>query len=223
MRLFSALVLASLLFIDSCGAVDLSQAMDACPGAAKFIQAQISRQLAAAPPKAPVVTDEAKRHRLLEHEEEDQRLYEQLASGGVNPTTLKELQARNLRYLHKELGHAVSIPSIDEVGRDGLAALWLLIQHANGDIELQSKALKKFEPMVKSGEIDASKFALLSDRVLLASGKPQRFGSQLLSLTTGEPLDLGNPVAIERERDALGLMKLADYRCISEQLYKNSH
>ncbi|WP_258522781.1 hypothetical protein [Xanthomonas oryzae] len=92
--------------------------MDACPGAAKFIQAQISRQLAAAPPKAPVVTDEAKRHRLLEHEEEDQRLYEQLASGGVNPTTLKELQARNLRYLHKELGHAVSIPSIDEVGRD---------------------------------------------------------------------------------------------------------
>ncbi|RBC17719.1 hypothetical protein BRN37_23665 [Xanthomonas oryzae pv. oryzae] len=51
MRLFSALVLASLLFIDSCGAVDLSQAMDACPGAAKFIQAQISRQLAAAPPK----------------------------------------------------------------------------------------------------------------------------------------------------------------------------
>ena len=100
--------------------------------------------------------------------------------------------------------------------------MWLLVQHADADPALQARALKQLEPHAKRGDLDASKYALLTDRVLLASGKPQKFGSQLRDLKTGAPLPLENADALQRERAALGLMALEDYRCISAQLYRNA-
>lgn len=222
MRRFGLLGWVLVLSSSPVWAVDLSQAMHACPGAAAFIEAQVAQQRAALSVGPSVVSDNVRRERLLALQDEDQRLYERLASGSIDVTALMPVKERHLSYLRQELGDSVAIPSVGEVGRDGLAALWLLVQHADDDPSLQAKALANFEPLVKRGELDASKFALLSDRVLLASGKPQRFGTQLRSLETGEPLKLDSPASVERERTALGLMSTEDYRCISDQLYRSA-
>jgi len=202
--------------------LDLSEAMAACPGAARFINAQIAQQRAAAT-QAPVqVSDPSRRQQLLDLQDEDQLQYERLAAGQVDAKALSELQVRHLAYLRRELDGSRPMPTVAEVGRDGIAALWLLVQHADADPALQARALEQLEPLAKRGDLDASKLALLTDRVLLASGKPQKFGSQLRDLKTGVPLRLDNADALQRERAALGLMTLEDYRCISTQLYHNA-
>ncbi|GEM_PF-1314513 len=211
--------LAVLLCAGPAGAMDLGKAMAACPGAATYINAQIVQQRAHAPSAPPVVTDPALRQQLLQLQDEDQLQYEALAAGKPDTKALKRVQEAHLAYLQNVLGATGSVPGVEAIGRDGVGALWLLVQHADGDPSLQARALALLQPMAVRGDLDASKFALLTDRVLLASGKPQRFGSQLRDLD-GKPLHLADEKAVRRERAALSLMDLDDYRCVSEQLYR---
>lgn len=222
MKVPAWLVWAMVLCSGPAAAVDMAEAMAACPGAALFINAQIAQQRAAAT-QAPVqVSDPSRRQQLLALQDEDQLQYEQLAAGRPDANALGELQMRHLAYLRRELDGSRPMPTVGEVGRDGIAALWLLIQHADADSALQARALAQLEPLAKRGDLDASKFALLTDRVLLASGKPQKFGSQLRDVKTGAPLPLDNADGLQRARAALGLMPLDDYRCISSKLYREA-
>ncbi len=68
---------------------------------------------------------------------------------------------------------------------------------------------------LKGGELPADDLARLTDRVLLAAGKPQRFGTQF-DWYAGQftPKGAGNIADIEANRQALGLMPLADYACM---------
>ena len=211
-----------LLCAGQASAIDLDEAMTACPGAASYINAQIARQTAQATQVASAVSNPSRRRQLLELQDEDQVQYEALAGGKSDARALKNVQAKHLIYLQHALDQPNAIPSVGEVGRDGVAALWLLVQHADSDPALQMRALVQLEPLAKRGDLDASKFALLTDRVLLASGRPQKFGSQLRDLKTGQPLQLPDVQAVQRERTALGLMAWDDYRCISEILYRNA-
>lgn len=222
MKRITSLLSALLLCASPASAMDLAEAMTACPGAASYINAQIARQTAQATQGTSAVSDPARRRQLLELQDEDQVQYEALAAGKSDAQVLKRVQTKHLTYLQHALDLPNAIPSVEEVGRDGVAALWLLIQHADGDPALQMRALMQLEPLAKRGDLDASKFALLTDRVLLASGRPQKFGSQLRDLKTGQPLQLPDIQAVQRQRTALGLMALDDYRCISEILYRNA-
>lgn len=222
MKFFAGCWLAVLLCAEPARAIDLSDAMNACPGAASYINAQIARQREQSTQVAPAVSNPSYRRKLLELEKEDQVQYEALARGKPDAKALKDLQVKHLAYLRRALDRSDAIPNVEEVGRDGIAALWLLIQHADGDPELQARALAQLEPLAARGDLDPSKFALLTDRVLLASGKPQKFGSQLRDMKTGQALQLQDVQAVQRERAALGLMDLDDYRCISEQLYRRA-
>lgn len=211
-----------LLCASTASAVDLDEAMKACPGAASYINAQIARQEAQTMQGATAVSDPSRRRQLLELQDEDQVQYEALATGKVDPKVLQNVQVKHLAYLQHALDQPNAIPTIGEVGRDGINALWLLIQHADGDPALQTRALLQLEPLAIRGDLDASKFALLTDRVLLATGKSQRFGSQLRDLKTGQPLRLQDVQTVQRERAALGLMALDDYHCVSDVLYRNA-
>jgi hypothetical protein len=57
--------------------------------------------------------------------------------------------------------------------------------------------------------------ARLTDRVLLAAGKPQRFGTQFDWFSGRfKPKGIVNLADIESNRSSLGLMSLADYACM---------
>jgi hypothetical protein len=69
-------------------------------------------------------------------------------------------------------------PTAEMVGCDGVSAAWPILQHAITDPEFQASWLPTIDRMAQHGELGAQDYALLADRVLLAKGKKQRFGTQ---------------------------------------------
>lgn len=100
-------------------------------------------------------------------------------------------------------------PGKSIVGVDGANAAWLLVQHADADAAFQRDCLAKMEPLVKTGEVAGKDFAYLWDRVALAQGRPQRYGTQF----EGDDIaPLEDPKNVDARRKSLGLDTLAEYK-----------
>jgi hypothetical protein len=64
------------------------------------------------------------------------------------------------------------------VGGDGAFAAWVLVQHADLDLALQERGLALMSAAVAAGDADPSDHAYLVDRVRVARGEPQLYGTQ---------------------------------------------
>ncbi|MDR6184078.1 DUF6624 domain-containing protein [Asaia bogorensis] len=66
-----------------------------------------------------------------------------------------------------------------KAGKKSAKLMWLLVQHADDDPAFQVMAIRQLEPVAKSGHFPKQNYALLSDRVNLATTGKQHYGSQL--------------------------------------------
>jgi hypothetical protein len=123
------------------------------------------------------------------------------------------IDAHNLAEL-KLLTTLFGFPTSEGIGRDGVDALWLLVQHADADPEFQARALVELQPLADRGDLGRDSMAKLTDRVRLAQGEPQLYATQflidqgVLVLRLTEDLD-----HLEERRRSAGLPPLADYEC----------
>ena len=103
-------------------------------------------------------------------------------------------------------------PKASEVGEDGASDAWLLVQHADRDRAFQREVLGLMESAVAAGEASGSDFAYLTDRVRLAAGEPQVYGTQL-NVVDGQPVpfEIEDADGVDARRAAVGLMSLSDY------------
>lgn len=110
-------------------------------------------------------------------------------------------------------------PTHSLVGRNGAHSAWLLVQHADRDPKFQRKCLDLMAKALKD-EVSQSDVAYLTDRVLLAEGKKQRYATQF-TLTDGkwEPRPLEDPAIIDKLRKEAGLQPLAEYKKQLEAMY----
>lgn len=69
-------------------------------------------------------------------------------------------------------------PSINLVGEEASHNFWLLVQHMDEDIFLQKKALNLLKKAVDIKEASSKDLAYLEDRILIAEGKKQIYGTQ---------------------------------------------
>lgn len=100
----------------------------------------------------------------------------------------------------------------DVVGETGNATLWLVIQHADTDTQL--KYLPLLRKAVNEGNAEPSQLALTEDRVLLAQGKKQIYGSQIMiDNETGEPWvqPIEDPDNVDKRRAEVGLPPMNEY------------
>lgn len=104
------------------------------------------------------------------------------------------------------------MPTRVEVGQRGISAIWLVFQHAD------NYHRKKYWPQLKEsadkGDIRKSQMALMQDRMLMNDGKPQIYGSQVVSdhESDGWKLyDLKEPKKVDKRRAAIGMEPLSDY------------
>jgi hypothetical protein len=98
------------------------------------------------------------------------------------------------------------------VGDEGAHTAWLLAQHADRDRVFQQRCLALLERAVADGEASPSDLAYLTDRVLLARGEPQLYGTQLTARDWRlVPCRLRDPATVDERRAALGLETLKDY------------
>ena len=100
------------------------------------------------------------------------------------------------------------------VGDDGEHAAWVLAQQAVFDPGLQRRCLEMLEMAVACGDAPAAHYALLLDRVRMADGKEQLYGSQFVNTEDGRsvvPWPIEDPEHVDERRRRVGLPSLADH------------
>jgi hypothetical protein len=144
--------------------------------------------------------DDALRAELLDLKEADQafrqRLHEEAEAEAARTVRIREIVVA-----HGWPGRAL-------VGDDGASAAWLLVQHADDDPEFQDRALELMGEAVDAAEADPGELAYLTDRVRVAQGKPQVYGTQF-GPTGPHPIE--HPDTLDERRKSLGLEPFDDY------------
>jgi hypothetical protein len=99
------------------------------------------------------------------------------------------------------------------VGEEGSHGAWLLLQHADQDTLLQRTALVRLEEAVRAGDASRSDLAYLTDRVRVAEGRPQVYGTQLQYDSRGcaSPRTSEEPERLDAHRAAAGLEPMTAY------------
>ena len=172
--------------------------------------------------KHDALRDAPLRRELLAREAKDQAAqHAAIAAGGGDAwgqtAPVKEANAAWLKGIIAEKGW----PGIARVDRDGAKAAWVIVQHADHDPAFQAQALALMENAAETGDVDAADLALLTDRVLLAQGKPQRYGTQFGDAADGamELRPTEDMETLDARRRAVGLQPLAAYKAMLSEMY----
>jgi hypothetical protein len=114
----------------------------------------------------------------------------------------------------KNLVNTSGWPKISDVGTEVSEAAWLLAQHADRDPGFQQQCLDLMKSL-PDGEVSKRNTAYLEDRILVAQGKPQLYGTQFKGagkdLTVSEVEDRPN---LDMRRKKMGLSTFAEYEKI---------
>ena len=158
--------------------------------------------------------DEPLRKRLLSLTAEDARVRAALAATGElyrgYAPRMAEVHDRNAAELD-EILERHGWPGRSLVGDDGVAAAWLVVQHAIGQPALQRRVLPLLRAATADGEAPAAHAAYLEDRICFYEERPQRYGTQLTWDDAGQlvPWRLGEPPRVDELRRSVGLGTLA--------------
>lgn len=105
------------------------------------------------------------------------------------------------------------------VGTKGAHDAWLLVQHADQQPKFQRRCLDLMTKMPK-GEVSGSDLAYLTDRVLLAEGKPQRYGTQCKMKDGKATLQkVEDRMKLNERRKSVGLPPVEQYLKFVERMY----
>jgi len=93
---------------------------------------------------------------------------------------------------------------------------FLIIQHS--DVDLWRRFLPVLEPLVATGEVEGQSYGLMFDRLAVAEGRPQRYGTQM-TCKGGKFVvdydDLEDPARAEERRAAMGFRRtLKEYEAL---------
>ena len=156
------------------------------------------------------------RAELLAMAEEDSRTRDDLLRAGQLPRdsyspVMRRIHERNNRRV-REIVAAHGWPGRALVGEDGCEAAWILVQHAVLEPEFQAACVPLLEAAVAEGGAPAWQLAYLRDRVLVAQGRPQIYGTQYRMTETGKsvPFEIEDVAGVNERRRAVGLSTLEE-------------
>ncbi|MFJ6709333.1 MULTISPECIES: DUF6624 domain-containing protein [unclassified Streptomyces] len=96
------------------------------------------------------------------------------------------------------------------VGPDAARAAWSIALHSDDDLAFQRAAITLLGRAVEAGDALVQHWAHLHDRVLVASGRDQEYGTQLFLRTDGiELCPLRAPDTVDTRRATVGLPPIA--------------
>lgn len=154
------------------------------------------------------VLDQELRAELLRRAGNDQRVR---TEAKVLALDAMEVDAENTKFL-KDVIEKRGWPGSSLVAVDGANAAWLLAQHADADPAFQRRCLDWVQAAYERKEATGQELAYLTDRVMVAEGKPQRYGTQFRNMGgTLKPLPIDDPEHVDDRRRAKGLSPLSEY------------
>lgn len=175
----------------------------------------------------PQRLDSIYRSALLARRAQDQAIRDSFtaevrAAGQPSTSTVQRLRAidsANTAWLKPRIRES-GWPSTAQVGRDGVAAAFLLVQHADNDPDFQEQVLPMVEAGFREGTVTGENLALLTDRVLKAHGQMQRYGTQMTMRSGQIVIDpIEDPSRVDARRNALGLPSLQEYKRLLDSVY----
>jgi hypothetical protein len=156
-------------------------------------------------PSPPEVTMNAElRDELVAMMDEDQA-----EMTGQSATDNSDERIARLKEIIDEHGW----PTYDLVGKEGEDAAWVIAQHADLDPEFQQQALELLREAVADNQASPGNLAYLEDRVAVAQGRPQRYGTQVGCRRKGPvpATPIEDMAGLEERRKDAGLDPYADY------------
>ncbi|WP_330261567.1 DUF6624 domain-containing protein [Streptomyces sp. NBC_00539] len=141
----------------------------------------------------------------------DQQARDHLTRTG-EPGGLLRIDADNTAWL-KAVVAEHGWPGRELVGDQGADDAWLLVQHADRDPGFQHEALELLTGAVEAADAPPRHLAYLTDRVLIARGRPQLYGTQYTGDDTSSlrPQPVHEPERLDERRAAMGLEPAAAY------------
>lgn len=110
-------------------------------------------------------------------------------------------------------------PSRPTVGDAGVKAAWSLLQHS-ADAAFQARLLPEVDRAAGRGELSSAEVAMMTDRVLVKTGRPQRYGTSFTERDGRLVADsIEDRAGLEARRAAKGMPPMADYARMLGELY----
>ena len=165
------------------------------------------------------------RDELLAMSQADQQIRKALIAAGLEQpnkellSRMTEIDAANQPRI-KGIIEKHGWPGRSLVGEEGATAAFLLVQHADRDPDFQKSALPLLRAAYEAGEASGEHLALLTDRVLVAEGKPQRYGTQV-EIESGSVVikPVEDESNLDNRRKRLGLEPMAEYLKTLREIY----
>ena len=106
---------------------------------------------------------------------------------------------------------------IPTYGKEADGNAWLLVQHADRSPEFQRETLKLLQSL-GPGKTNQKNIAFLEDRIAVAQGRPQRYGTQFKCAADGaiSPHEIDDPEGVDARRATVGLPPVAEYARLVE-------
>ncbi|WPB79344.1 DUF6624 domain-containing protein [Archangium violaceum] len=184
--------------------------------------ARIAEKAAANEAKLMEAQNPQLRDELLRMAEEDQVARRAAVAANFKDAAaserMKAIDIKNTARM-KEIVAQVGWPTKTLVGERGAKSAWLLVQHADLDVAFQRQCLPLLEKSVAAGEGSPKDLAYLTDRVLVAEGKPQRYGTQFY-MVEGKlvPRPIEDEANVDARRAAVGLGTMAEYNAQMQRM-----
>jgi len=112
----------------------------------------------------------------------------------------------------KEIIAKYGWPGRSLVGTEAATSAYLIVSHAVRDVVFQRSALEAMKKLPQC-EVENTQLASLTDRVLLAEGKKQLYGTMIFVKPDGTfaPNPIEDEANVDKRRGELGLQTLAEY------------
>jgi hypothetical protein len=185
----------------------------ACPRVTEAMKA-VATPLRQRQPGIAHVTRPALQSEFIGMAARDQAARKKWDPADSEPIDVESIDHDNVLLL-KHILTQDGFPTARLVGYNGVASVWLVLQHSDSDLGLQRYWLPTITSRARAGELSYQELALFTDRVLLGSGKKQRYGSQ----TTVENgrfvvLPLERPSKLDQRRKSMHMIPESDYLCV---------
>lgn len=103
--------------------------------------------------------------------------------------------------------------TISQFGAVASDNAWILVQHADHDVDFQEKMLKLLTEALQTNDVRPANVAYLWDRAKVNRGMPQRYGTQGVCKGKGqwEPRPLEDASKLDDYRESVGLPPFLEY------------
>ena len=174
------------------------------------------------------VADKPLRDELVRRVDEHSKAWKALVDDGFASEALKKkadgVAESNTAFI-KGVIDQHGFPGRKLVGEKGAQAAFGLVLYAEREREFQKKCVVLIEKAVKAGDASPRFLAYLTDKVRVAEGKPQVYGTQFMKAANGAqvPHPIEDAANVDERRAALGLPPLAFYTRMLREMGKSEH